>query len=150
VQLFIAPTIAPSQLHEACIGVVREIRARRKSGTQLRELGGFLRRPALSGEAGDDTFRGAKYFKKVGHLGRDRANNPAAHLRQDFQQALDGQAADCVAHRRAAYREYPPDRFGRDLIAWVEAAAQQETLEIGVGEVVQPRAAAPQFLDGVR
>jgi hypothetical protein len=88
------------------------------------ELIGFAGRMALGRETSDNTFCGTKYFIKIGHFGRDGANNPAADLRQDFQQPLDGQTADGVAHRRTADREDPSDQFGRDLVAWIEAPTQ--------------------------
>ena len=124
VQLFIATTIAPSQLDEARIGVIRKICSRREFSTQLWELIGFAERTALGGEASDNTFCGTKYFIKIGQFGCDGANNPAADLGKDFQHAFDGQTADRIAHRRTANRERPSDRFGRDLVTWIEATTQ--------------------------
>jgi hypothetical protein len=100
-------------------------------------------RAPFSGKTSDYTLSGAKYFIEVGYLGRHRANDPAADLGQYFQKPLDRETPDCIADRRAAYREYPADPFGRNLVAGIQSAAEQQTLEVGVGQVMQAGSTPP-------
>jgi hypothetical protein len=144
VQLLVAATIALPELDEAGVRVVRQACSGRQRGAQTSELIRFSGRATLSGEASDYTLSGAKYFIEVRYFGWHRADDPTADLRQYFQEPLDRQTPDRIADRRAAYREYPADPFGRKLIAGIQSPAEQESLEVGVGQVMQAGGAPPQ------